>query len=82
LGILKAGGAYVVLDPLYPKSRLEYMIEDAGIQFVVTAEGQEGHFAHVEMVRLEELTVESVIAPTRQINPENLAYIVYTSGST
>ena len=45
LGILKAGGAYVVLDPLYPKSRLEYMIEDAGIQFVVTAEGQEGHFA-------------------------------------
>ncbi len=39
LGILKAGGAYVVLDPLYPKSRLEYMIEDAGIQFVVTAEG-------------------------------------------
>ncbi|AFQ15020.1 non-ribosomal peptide synthase/polyketide synthase [Bacillus thuringiensis] len=82
LGILKAGGAYVVLDPLYPKSRLEYMIEDAGIQFVVTAEVQEGHFAHVEMVRLEELTVESVIAPTRQINPENLAYIVYTSGST
>ncbi|OSX98878.1 non-ribosomal peptide synthetase [Bacillus mycoides] len=82
LGILKAGGAYVVLDPLYPKSRLEYMIEDAGIQFVVTAEGQEGLFEQVEMVRLEELTVESVIAPTRQINPENLAYIVYTSGST
>ncbi|MCI0767842.1 non-ribosomal peptide synthase/polyketide synthase [Bacillus sp. TL12] len=82
LGILKAGGAYVVLDPLYPKSRLEYMIEDAGIQIVVTAEGQEGLFEQVEMVRLEELTVESVIAPTRQVNPENLAYIVYTSGST
>ncbi|MEI4623585.1 non-ribosomal peptide synthase/polyketide synthase [Bacillus pfraonensis] len=82
LGILKAGGAYVVLDPLYPKSRLEYMIEDAGIQIVVTAEGQEDHFEHVEMVRLEELTVESITAPTRQINPENLAYIVYTSGST
>ncbi|SCN41681.1 non-ribosomal peptide synthetase [Bacillus wiedmannii] len=82
LGILKAGGAYVVLDPLYPKSRLEYMIEDAGIQIVVTAEGQEGLFEQVEMVRLEEVTVESVIAPTRQINPENLAYIVYTSGST
>ncbi|MGG2065340.1 non-ribosomal peptide synthase/polyketide synthase [Bacillus sp. S14(2024)] len=82
LGILKAGGAYVVLDPLYPKSRLEYMIEDAGIQIVVTAEGQEGLSKQVEMVRLEELTVESVIAPKRQINPENLAYIVYTSGST
>ena len=32
--------------PLYPKSRLEYMIEDAGIQFVVTAEGQEGQEGH------------------------------------
>ena len=82
LGILKAGGAYVVLDPLYPKSRLEYMIEDAGIQFVVTAEGQEGHFAHVEMVRLEELTVESVIAPTRQINPRELSLYCLYLGST
>ncbi|PFJ06741.1 non-ribosomal peptide synthetase, partial [Bacillus cereus] len=82
LGILKAGGAYVVLDPLYPKSRLEYMIEDAGIQIVVTAEGQEVLSEQVEMVKLEELTAESIMAPTRQINPENLAYIVYTSGST
>ncbi|WP_144572332.1 non-ribosomal peptide synthetase [Bacillus paramycoides] len=82
LGILKAGGAYVVLDPLYPKSRLQYMIEDAGIQIVVTVEGQEGLSEQVEMVRLEELTVESVIAPKREINPEKLAYIVYTSGST
>lgn len=31
LGILKVGGVYVVLDLLYLKLRLEYMIEDVGI---------------------------------------------------
>ncbi|MGM0887833.1 MAG: non-ribosomal peptide synthase/polyketide synthase [Bacillota bacterium] len=82
LGILKAGGAYVVLDPLYPKSRLQYMIEDAGIQIVVTTAAQESLSEQVEMVRLEEITDESVIAPKRRVKPEHLAYIVYTSGST
>ncbi|WP_459502279.1 non-ribosomal peptide synthetase [Bacillus sp. C1] len=82
LGILKAGGAYVVLDPLYPKSRLEYMIEDAGIKIVVTTAGQESLSEQVETVRLEEITDESTIAPKRQVKPEHLAYIVYTSGST
>ncbi|MFJ7936972.1 non-ribosomal peptide synthase/polyketide synthase [Peribacillus sp. NPDC096622] len=82
LGILKAGGAYVVLDPLYPKSRLQYMIEDAGIQIVVTTAAQESLSEQVETVRLEEITDESVIAPKRRVKPEHLAYIVYTSGST
>ncbi|RPK10893.1 non-ribosomal peptide synthetase [Priestia endophytica] len=82
LGILKAGGAYVVLDPLYPKSRLQYMIEDAGIQIVVTTAGQKSLSEQVETVRLEEITEESEIAPKRQVNPEHLAYVVYTSGST
>ncbi|MFE4118690.1 amino acid adenylation domain-containing protein, partial [Priestia sp. YIM B13448] len=82
LGILKAGGAYVVLDPLYPKSRLQYMIEDAGIQIVVTTATQESLSEQVDTVRLEEITDESVIAPKRRVKPEHLAYIVYTSGST
>ncbi|MBE2223591.1 MAG: AMP-binding protein, partial [Anaerolineae bacterium] len=29
LGILKAGGAYLPLDPTYPESRLQFMVEDA-----------------------------------------------------
>ncbi|TYS39066.1 AMP-binding protein, partial [Bacillus pumilus] len=36
LGILKAGGAYVPLDPAYPEKRLQYILEDAGIQILVT----------------------------------------------
>ena len=32
LGILKAGGAYVPLDPLYPQDRLQFMLEDSGVE--------------------------------------------------
>src|SRR5208337_5095312 len=38
LGILKAGGAYVPLDPTYPQDRLSWIIEDSGMQVLLTTE--------------------------------------------
>ncbi len=38
LGIMKAGGAYVPIDPAYPESRLQYILEDAQIKVLVTQE--------------------------------------------
>ncbi len=35
LGILKAGGAYVPLEPGLPVERVKYMVEDAGIEWVL-----------------------------------------------
>ena len=39
LGILKAGGAYVPMDVEYPKERLRYMLEDAGVRVLVSETG-------------------------------------------
>src|SRR5690606_20367050 len=36
LGILKTGAAYVPLDPGFPKDRLRYMAQDAGLRAVIT----------------------------------------------
>ncbi|HEY0287966.1 MAG TPA: condensation domain-containing protein, partial [Pseudomonas sp.] len=36
LGILKAGGAYLPLDPDYPQARLHYLIQDSGIELLLT----------------------------------------------
>ncbi len=86
LGILKAGGAYVPLDPDYPQERLAFMIEDAGVEVLVTQ-------SHL-LARLPKQTTASVCLdqadldaypntnPPRRASPGHLAYIIYTSGST
>ncbi|WP_183723571.1 non-ribosomal peptide synthetase [Paraburkholderia sp. WP4_3_2] len=45
LGVLTSGACYVPLDPDYPASRLQLMIEDAGIQSVVTDAVTRARFA-------------------------------------
>ena len=36
LGTLKANGAYVPLDPEYPRARLDFMIDDARLEVILT----------------------------------------------
>lgn len=40
LGILKSGGAYVPLDPDNPEDRLLFILEDAGIETLITEKAQ------------------------------------------
>ncbi|WP_143123829.1 AMP-binding protein, partial [Thermoactinomyces sp. DSM 45892] len=89
LGILKAGGAYVPLDPAYPEQRLQYILEDAGIQLVVTQESLlESSWLpeEIQAVCLDrdqaELGKESMDLPATHVSADRLAYIIYTSGST
>jgi amino acid adenylation domain-containing protein len=88
LGILKAGGAYVPLDPAYPKERLAFMLEDAGVPVLLTQEpllaGLPEHNAKVVCLDSdwEAIAQESAENPSCLTMPENLAYVIYTSGST
>ncbi|HLG74219.1 MAG TPA: condensation domain-containing protein, partial [Chloroflexota bacterium] len=38
LAVLKAGAAYVPLDPAYPQERLRFMVQDARLRVIVTAD--------------------------------------------
>lgn len=86
LGVLKAGAAYVPLDPDYPVERLAFIIQNAGIALVIT----EGIFSSrlqksdLPLVCLDDYSYHD--QPTTNlaiaIHPENLAYVMYTSGST
>jgi amino acid adenylation domain-containing protein len=88
LGVLKAGGAYVPLDPTYPKDRLLFMVDDAGLKVLLTQESLKWIWSGLplELICLDRdwpLIRSSERKDTSlSVRPENLAYVIYTSGST
>ena len=86
LAILKAGGAYVPLDPSYPADRIALMIEDSGLEIVITdgLSGQAGRPDGKRIVTIDAaLKSNPVDAPCPvRAQPHHLAYVIYTSGST
>ncbi len=97
LAILKAGGGYVPLDPAYPNDRLDYMIKDSGIQFLLTQqkiledlpENQcsiillDSDWSEINETYLNSSQLSEHPEPSQtKLNPSNLAYVIYTSGST
>lgn len=90
LGILKAGGAYVALDPANPDERLHYMVENSGINLVVTQREISTKYPNLKCVPLNDIDLISVLESYPEHNqelvstpgPHSLAYVIYTSGST
>ena len=88
LAILKAGGAYLPLDTEYPPERLCFMLEDAGVPFLLTRSGLSNIFAGYSnrMICLDtseqEISYEDNSEPLSAAVAENAAYVIYTSGST
>ncbi|MBY8943659.1 non-ribosomal peptide synthetase, partial [Pseudomonas tolaasii] len=88
LAIIKAGGAYVPLDPEYPEDRLAYMIEDSGIELLLTQQSLQASLPSqaIEVIGLDRagdwLSGFSTETPTVEVHALNLAYVIYTSGST
>lgn len=89
LGILKAGGSYVPLDPNAPLERLAFMFKDADIAVVLTQGILKAHLpaewtGQVLALDTEWATITQMPATnvTSGVTAENLAYIMYTSGST
>lgn len=88
LGILKAGGAFIAIDPTFPSSRIQAIVEATKATVVVV----EPAHAHL----FEESIEHVIIAQLNSINelpmltddvtllpcPMNTAYMVFTSGST
>lgn len=88
LGILKAGAAFIPIDPAYPQERTAFIIEETQIQLLITQKHllEQIPYSENSIVLLdiegEQITVEREISPPIQVTSKNLAYIMYTSGST
>ncbi len=88
LGVLKAGGAYLPLDPDAPPARLQFILNDAAVPLVLTQQHRArllpDHPAQVVLVDSEWPAIEQEAAenPGYPVTAENLAYVLFTSGST
>ncbi|MEP7338035.1 MAG: amino acid adenylation domain-containing protein [Acidobacteriota bacterium] len=87
-GVLKAGGACVPLDPTYPRQRLDFMLQDARVS-VLLAQRRLGDAVSVHSAETlcldtdwKAIASESDENPAGGAGPDNVAYILYTSGST
>lgn len=88
LGILKAGGTYVPLDPMYPKERLNYIMEDSEIKILLTQSHLFPLFTETSIFKLcidkewDIMKNEPSINLNRINSSTDPAYMIYTSGST
>lgn len=94
LGVLKAGGVYMPLDPTHPSARWSRLIELSRAAVVLAAEffrtslqGASSRLSQsgdIPVVTIETIRAQRVSErnPVRQSSPDQLAYVMYTSGST
>ncbi len=87
LGVLKAGGAYVPLDQSYPDERLLFMLRDSGARVLLTSRplAEKIPAGDVRCVTLEDIRDDDEALDDELPNctsANNLAYVMYTSGST
>ena len=88
LGILKAGGAWLPIDPLHPSARQQLVFKDADVPFLLTetsiaAELPEHQAKTVLLDDDWEAISRCSTSNFRNISSSSdLAYVMYTSGST
>ncbi len=85
LGILKAGGAYVPLDPTYPQERMKFVLSDCKAKALLTQAKRAGQWSSsLPTILLDSADWKATSTAQNQRGAalENLAYVLYTSGST
>ncbi|RZV49016.1 MAG: LLM class flavin-dependent oxidoreductase, partial [Pseudomonadales bacterium] len=88
IAVHKAGAAYVPLDPVYPRARLQYMVEDSGLKVLLQEEATDGIAlcSNAKALCIEQQAARLAAYPggnlNRAVGADALAYVIYTSGST
>ncbi|MGF1681171.1 amino acid adenylation domain-containing protein [Photobacterium minamisatsumaniensis] len=88
LACIKAGIPFLPLDPDYPDSRIEFMLEDSNTELLITHSSLEGQLVDYCGATIQLDEAEAFLGDYPNSLPdiatanEALAYVLYTSGST
>ncbi|ORX14330.1 non-ribosomal peptide synthetase [Mycobacterium szulgai] len=85
LAVLKTGAAYLPIDPAYPDARVAFLVEDAAPAAIVTTADLAGRLTGYAgaVIDMDDPVIDAYPS-TGLPHPAatNLAYILYTSGTT
>jgi amino acid adenylation domain-containing protein len=86
VGVLKTGAAFCVIDPEYPITRIDEMVQEAGAAIILT---RSENAARYNMSGSKIVPVDSLFEKgasleniSCKVKMENAAYVTFTSGST
>lgn len=86
LAIIKIGGVYIPLDPLYPHDRIEYIVSNSNMTYLIseknTVDNIKDLAKNISIIDINDKTDISEPFVAAEKNENDLAYIIYTSGST
>lgn len=85
LAVLKTGAMYVPAEPTFPTGRIHYMMDEAKVDFVLTEMQFASKLENYEQIYSDCSICQAVPgSETREYkqDPDSLAYILYTSGTT
>ncbi|MGG7102287.1 amino acid adenylation domain-containing protein [Rhodococcus sp. 24CO] len=83
--VIRSGAAFMFVDPDYPAERIEFMLEDAGVSVVVAPRSWSAPtgITHVDInTDHYDYADQHEIPVLRAAAIDDVAYVVYTSGST
>ena len=94
LAILKAGDAFVPIDPDFPESRIQYILQDIKADFLLTDSNHANKLRKVvknldhpiDFLEIDQADLENDKHPGNEIaiisQPGSPCYVMYTSGTT
>ena len=82
LAILKAGSGYLPIDPTYPEERIKYIIEDSGVDLILTESKYKDMVPVKSILVDDENSYKSYKDFKTNQTPNSVAFLIYTSGST
>lgn len=85
LGVIKAGGAYLPVDSAFPQERINYMFRNGSVRILLTEKKSNINLDYdCKRIFLDDKKIFNGDSSNIENNhsPENLMYVLYTSGST
>ncbi|SEF64131.1 amino acid adenylation domain-containing protein [Lachnospira multipara] len=80
---LRVGAAYIPVEPFFPKERIRYMMEEAEVSVLITNREYADRFPELTNIIVDKgFAIDENAKVSADYNEKELAYILYTSGTT